>query len=270
MITFNRFPGGKFKAVTVSYDDGVEQDRRLVGIFNRHGIKATFAVNAGLAGNPGRIPLAEMAAVYAGHEVAAHGFRHPSLARVPEGINAKEIIADREALEKALGRIVRGMTYPNGSYDAGVIEMLAHTGIAYARTTHATREFELPERSLAWHPTCHHREAMALFAKFAAIDRNWHARLFYFWGHSYELDHGGEGNTWEAMEQLCATIGGRDDIWYATNLEVVDYLDALRRLQVAMREDLVHNPSAIPVWVVDGQGETVMIGPGETRQLALP
>ena len=34
---FMRFPGGKKKAVTLSYDDGVTQDRRLVEIFNKYG-----------------------------------------------------------------------------------------------------------------------------------------------------------------------------------------------------------------------------------------
>ena len=30
------------KAVTFSYDDGIEQDRRLVDIFNSYGMKCTF------------------------------------------------------------------------------------------------------------------------------------------------------------------------------------------------------------------------------------
>lgn len=42
------FPDGKKKALTLSYDDGVEQDRRLVEILNRYGIKATFNINSGV------------------------------------------------------------------------------------------------------------------------------------------------------------------------------------------------------------------------------
>lgn len=34
---FMRYPGGKAKAVTFSYDDGVRQDKRLSEIFNRYG-----------------------------------------------------------------------------------------------------------------------------------------------------------------------------------------------------------------------------------------
>jgi hypothetical protein len=42
------FPNGKMKALTLSYDDGVEQDRRLVEILNRHGVKAAFNLNSGI------------------------------------------------------------------------------------------------------------------------------------------------------------------------------------------------------------------------------
>ena len=39
---------GKMKALTFSYDDGTLQDRRLVEIFNKYGLKATFNLNSGL------------------------------------------------------------------------------------------------------------------------------------------------------------------------------------------------------------------------------
>ena len=37
-----RFPGGAAKALTLSYDDGVEQDVRLIDILDRAGIRCTF------------------------------------------------------------------------------------------------------------------------------------------------------------------------------------------------------------------------------------
>ena len=36
---------GYRKALTFSYDDGIEQDRKLVDIFNHYGMKATFNLN---------------------------------------------------------------------------------------------------------------------------------------------------------------------------------------------------------------------------------
>ena len=36
---FMRFPEGKKKALTLSYDDGVEQDIRLISIMKKNGLK---------------------------------------------------------------------------------------------------------------------------------------------------------------------------------------------------------------------------------------
>ena len=49
------FPGGKFKVLTLSYDDGKLEDKRLVDIFNKNGIRATFNVNSGLTDMPIRL-----------------------------------------------------------------------------------------------------------------------------------------------------------------------------------------------------------------------
>ena len=52
---FMRFPGGKVKALTLSYDDGVEQDVRLIDIMQKHGLKGTFNLNSGLYAAEGTV-----------------------------------------------------------------------------------------------------------------------------------------------------------------------------------------------------------------------
>ena len=42
---FMRYPNGKSKAVTFSYDDGVPQDKRLAELFNKYNMKGTFNFN---------------------------------------------------------------------------------------------------------------------------------------------------------------------------------------------------------------------------------
>ena len=42
-----RFPGGKPKCITLSYDDGVEQDIRLIALMEQYGFKGTFNLNYG-------------------------------------------------------------------------------------------------------------------------------------------------------------------------------------------------------------------------------
>ena len=44
------FPGGRNKVFTLSYDDGVTQDRRLVEIFNKYSVKCTFNLGCGNLG----------------------------------------------------------------------------------------------------------------------------------------------------------------------------------------------------------------------------
>ena len=41
-ITYNYYPGGKTKALTMSFDDGRIFDRDLIIMFNKYGIKGTF------------------------------------------------------------------------------------------------------------------------------------------------------------------------------------------------------------------------------------
>ena len=42
---------------------------------------------------------------------------------------------------------------------------------------------------------------------------------------------------------------GHEDIWYATNIEIVDYMDAAARLQFTAAGDKVFNPSACNLWI---------------------
>ena len=92
---FMRFPGGRKKALTLSYDDGVEQDRRLMQIMDAHGLKGTFNLNSGEYAAEGtvypkgqihrRMSEKEVTELYAGsgHEVAVHGLTHPFLEQLP-------------------------------------------------------------------------------------------------------------------------------------------------------------------------------------------
>ena len=53
------------------------------------------------------------------------------------------------------------------------------------------------------------------------------AILFYLWGHTFEFE---ADNNWHVIEEFCDYIGNREDIWYATNIEIYDYVQAYNRL----------------------------------------
>lgn len=242
------FPEGKAKVLTMSYDDGKLADERLVSIFNKYGIKGTFNLNYGLMKNPERIDEEKIASLYEGHEIATHTMTHPTIARCPLPVVAKEIMEDREGLEKLSGKLVRGHAYPNGSYSEEIKTVFAHLGIAYARVVSVNKDFELPTDYLEWQPTCHHNdpELMELGQWFADFPKKQYLKLMYVWGHSYEFDN---NDNWHVIEDFCKLMSGRKDIWYATNIEIVDYMEVLKRLQFSANGECVYNPSVESAWL---------------------
>ncbi|WP_168120875.1 polysaccharide deacetylase family protein [Paenibacillus sp. HB172176] len=263
-IVFDCFPEGKRKALTLSYDDGREQDRRLIEILNAAGIRGAFHLNSSNLGKPGYVERSEVGTLYAGHEISAHTATHPFLTRSPADRIADEVLRDREQLERLAGYPVKGMSYPYGAWNDRVVGMLPALGIEYARTTICHGRFDMPDELLAWSPTCHHRDMLAVGQRFLD-DRPRHSAmsLLYVWGHSYEFDN--QGN-WADLERFCESIGGRPDIWYATNMELAQYRKALHDLRFSVCGTIVHNPSALAVWF-SADGEIVAVKPGETMQI---
>lgn len=109
---------------------------------------------------------------------------------------------------------------------------------------------------------------MNLVDKFLAInDQNWcwanYPKMFYLWGHSYEFDN--DGN-WNILEEFCQKIGGHEDIWYATNMEIYKYVLAFDRLIYSAEDKYIENPSAIDVYI-NYSGKDLIIHAGETVEL---
>jgi peptidoglycan/xylan/chitin deacetylase (PgdA/CDA1 family) len=268
------FFGGKEKCLTFSYDDAVTQDRRLVELFNKYGVRGTFNLNSGCFGKQGtvnyelireathnKIEESEVAALYKGHEVAVHTVTHPNLCFLDHAAFRYEVMEDRRNLERLVGYPVTGMAYPYGAYDDTVVEILKECGIHYSRTVVATQQFGVPRDFLMWHPTCHFGdEGMEeLVSRFLDDkDDKSYQKLLYIWGHSYELD----GNdTWQRMEDTLQALSGRDDIWYATNIEIYDYQKAVETLDFSADHTLVKNPSGQTVWIsVDGKPVEIPAG----------
>ena len=259
------FPGGKHKALTLSYDDGKVQDRRLIDIFNRHGIKATFHINSGLFDDPRRIKPEEIPALYRGHEVACHTVTHPTIARCPLPYVAEEVLADRRALEAIVGYQVRGLSYPNGSLSPEIEALLPLCGVRYSRVVGSSGNFALPEDPYRWQATCHHNtRLLELGQQFVDLHKKQYLYLMYVWGHSYEFD---DRDNWDLMEDFCELVGGRDDVWYCTNIEFMDAMDDFRRLQFSADSSFVFNPNCRDCWARVNDGEPVCIPAGQQIKL---
>ncbi len=263
MINLDRFPNGARKALTMSYDDGKYYDRQLVEIFNKYGIKGTFHINAGYLNDKkkDRIDDTEVAELYKGHEISAHGFTHRTLAIAPRELQVAEVIKDRLALEKLAGYPVRGMSYPNGLFTDDTVAILKACGIEYCRVVETTGTFALPQDLMRWHGTCHHNDNLLDYAQ-AFIDQPHKNRphLMYVWGHAKEFEVDGK---WDMIEEFCKMTGGRDDIWYATNIEIADYLNALKQLRFSADCSMVYNPTAFRLCFTKDK-EPTYIEAGET------
>ena len=266
---FIRYPGFKTKAVTLSYDDGTVHDQRMIEALNRYGLKCTFNLNSGTIGKPGKVSEEEMVTLYAGHETAVHTLTHPRLNNLSLGQIAYQVTQDRKNLEDIFHRPIEGMAYPCGLRDTpGQVDALKSCGIRYARTTVSTHDFALPVDPLRWNPTCHHADPMLpelvkTFLQPSQWDRSWrvYCKLLYVWGHSYEFD-----GKWDELESVCRLLSGHEEVWYATNGEIIDYLEAYRRLRPTVDSQYLYNPSAMTLYL-NAEGRDVTIGTGQTIQL---
>lgn len=269
-----RFPGFKYKALTFSYDDGWRQDKRLVEIFNRYNVKGTFNINSGAFGEnksedilsgKGRMSEEEAFECYSNgeHEVAVHAYTHPHLECLANGVTVAEIIRDRLKLEKIFGYPVRGMAYPFGTYNEKVIECLKACDIAYARTIATTGKFDLPQNWLCMPTTCHHSHSKLLeFADtFLSLTDNLGSKvkLFYVWGHTTEFDR---DNNWHIIDSFIEKVSNNDDIWYATNIQICDYVKAYESLIWSADATMVYNPTATEVFFIRNR-KKFSVKPGE-------
>ena len=267
-----RFPQGKVKALTLSYDDDTIHDLRFAEIINRYGLKCTFNLNFGRFSD-GVQHLSAMTLQQAKdllmdspHEVAVHGYTHMPLRDVPCNVANQDVSTDVAAAENAFGRIVRGMAYANGSFNEETGSVLAPCGIEYCRTVRATRSFALPKNWLYLDPTCHHKdpELFSLAEKFLNDTPKGDPYLFYLWGHAYEFNN---DNNWDLLERFCQTVGNREDVWYATNIEIFDYIRDYNRLIFSFDGSWVHNPTAQEIFFSVGERAgtyNYAVKPGET------
>lgn len=276
---FLRFPGGKAKAVTFSYDDGCPYDVKLLEIMNRFGLKCTFnLVGEKIAAEaPLSKDFIKENIIGGGHEIACHGYYHRAQNRIRPLEGIREVIDCRQILEDSFGIIVRGMAYPDSVVNRfhepdaykRVREQISCLELAYVRSGDGDNQlFTLPEDWYNWIPTAHHDNPriMTYIDSFNEIDPNKlyssvrYPRLFYLWGHSYEFENNGN---WEHLETICQKLSGKENVWYATNIEICDYVKAYKSLQYSVDGTLVYNPTLYDIWF-DVDGRLYCIKPGQT------
>lgn len=266
MIQYSIFPGGKKHAVTFSYDDGPENDARLIALFDKYNVKGTFHLNSQKYLAMSEAELADVRELYKNHEISCHTQHHGWPSRMPPPSVVSETLEDRKVLERIAGYPVVGMSYPYGNYNDEAISAMRACGIVYSRTTKNSQSFGMPEDFMAWHPTCHHRDAADRVAAFLPnLEKPaGYAPLFYIWGHSYEFR---TEEDWAYIEDVVSQLANRDDLWYATNIDIYDYIQAQKQLKISADEKVFFNPSAMDVWVIKDKTDMLCIKAGEMLKL---
>lgn len=237
------------KYFTLSFDDGIEQDKKLIELLKQYGLPCTFNLNGGLLGeknyvayageigfmnlppqakirrslfktvNQYRIPADEIAQVYAGFEIAAHAFMHePFKGASAEKIN-ESLDKDREVLSRLTNQPITGFAYPGGFSSEIAGKCLVEKGFLFGREAFTSDSFAWPADPFRYKPTCSHKSknVFELIDKFLDAEAENEDLLFMMWGHSYEFDYGTENSSLEHMERVFEKISGRSDIVYCTN-----------------------------------------------------
>ena len=243
------------KLFTLSFDDGTEQDCRLIALMEKYGIKGTFNISSGIFGRKSYIKRVgnggKSAAekdplhpeLYVNHyilteqdalrlysspnvEVASHGTHHLVQSDLTKEQAEEEITRDFERLSELFGYRVVGHAFPKDTFNENVIDALKRNGALYARRVSRERpkDFSFNRNELILIPTCRHTDPFAdeLLNKFINTPAGKDDMVFILWGHSYELDYGTKLGCYEHIERLFQTVSHANDIRFVTNRELYE------------------------------------------------
>ena len=228
-----------------SFDDGLEQDKRIIEILKEYGLGATFHLNSGLfgdktyegrIGNLGmtekpaasfdpnarhllpyvphfRIPADEVVQVYEGFEIASHTCHHVNLAKCTERERRAEIADDVNALSALFGQPVTGFAYPYGVGAKQSREALQAAGVQYARMATSKPGFRFPDDPLQLPLSCWHISGKTFDRLDAFFNTEAEEDLFFLmFAHGYEFDFGTKESNWEKFRRICETVASHDDV----------------------------------------------------------
>ncbi len=228
-----------------SFDDGLEQDKKIIEILKEYGLGATFHLNSGLFGDktyegrignlgmtetpaasfdPGarhllpyvphfRIPADEVRQVYEGFEIASHTCGHVNLAKCTEDARRSEIAEDVKALSETFGQTVTGFAYPYGVGAKQSRAALQAAGVQYARLATSKPGFRFPDDPLqmplsCWHISGKTFERLDSFFRMEAAED----RFFLMFAHGYEFDFGTKESSWDKFRRICEAVASQDDV----------------------------------------------------------
>ena len=207
-----------------SIDDGTIYDKKVIEIFNRYHIKATFNLNSGLGDFVWylnempirRLKLFENKELYNGHEVASHSLSHPHLTSCPGEIVVKEVGEDIANLESIFNEEINTFAFPFDDFDERCIDIIKHLhNIRFIRLSEIDTSYRLPSDN--YHIKITSLDVMDALNRIDEFINDKEAKLFTFVSHAYDFE---VNNTYKELEKLCQIVTSSKNIKVITMKEL--------------------------------------------------
>ena len=228
-----------------SFDDGLEQDKRIIEKLKQYNMGATFHLNSGLFGektyegrinNLGfkevpadsfetgrhfvpyvphfRIPKDEVKEVYEGFEISSHTRTHVNLTKCSKTEMREEVAGDVKSLSELFGTEITGIAYPYGRSNKATYKILKECGLSYARIIKSDKSFRFPDDPLNLPLTCWHvsGKTFSVLDDFFREEPENDDMFFLMFAHGYEFDFGTSESNWNKFERICESVSSHDDI----------------------------------------------------------
>ena len=130
--------------ITTSWDDGHPLDLNLAELLHKYDIPATFYIPSS---NSERkvMDSREIREIAQHYDVGGHTMHHVNLTQISPREAKREVVEGKKMLEEIIGRELFPFSYPWGSFDSNVINIVKDAGFIGARTTNSiTRRLKDP------------------------------------------------------------------------------------------------------------------------------
>ncbi len=247
-------------------------------MFNKYGVSGTFNLvsDQNLLQNADEARKAQVREMYSGQEIANHVKKHPHMDSTfvvgPQAIYVgtsaefiKCIEDGKTELEEIFGEgSIQGMAWPyndptvylaNPDEEAQRVSdyVLNESPYKYVRRSDSSGSFALPENFKEWKFTTHFKSIDTFGEQFLEEPSGDELRLLSVWGHSYEF-----ANTSTPISLIDDFLADAvaQGVWVATNVEVVDYVTAMRKAQIT--DDSIINNSDMELYFVLGYNQVTV------------
>ena len=205
-------------------DDGTIYDKKVIAIFNKYNIRATFNLNSGLEDfiwykdwlEVRRLKLNDNKKIYDGHEVASHSLTHPFLTSLSDEDVYREVKEDIDNLRNIFNRDIKAFSFPFDGYDERTISIIKSLGITHIILPTIDDSFLYPVDTYHIKVTSWNVDD-ALY-KVKRFIEDTQAEVFIYLSHSYDYEY---DNSYDKLEELCKIVTTQKDIRIITISELM-------------------------------------------------